>query len=1058
MFSKQCFKISSSSRILFRALQYSTLNINLQHSLQPSCNLKICRNIRALLNHGYCTTIPNAESKDGAAKTALKEPRYKAISQEELLEKFIAGLSSDIYLKHRVYKNDLMRVINKIKELNFSSKRQGLLLLRCCTELLPDEAPAMRMNLVELIWKTLKPHTKFTTDHYNELLRVYIANNRTLNVSSFIQQMSPMKPTMVTFELLVEALAEAGDINQATEVIANMKTQGFPASEAIFNSLILCQGKARHLNNIKEILVMMKSLNIGKTQETSLAIAKGLIWNKKPELMLEELRTFSKGGLQFEERHIMEIVKMCALANCNNFIPKVLSFLPRQTLTTPSISAYMQSVATLLVFQNNPLAALEIYKCLPLPAFGPNDDKGLHGRSLVRDCVKANLPTNVIYIVTEQLMTTGRNPIAVQNACEAALQLGKVPLALDMFAKMKEIGLPLRPHYFWPIFLSNSKTFGEKGIMNTIKTMSKMDVKPDYDTIVNFTLPHVSFTSPQNLMKKFQENGLSVSTVLTPMMEILLASGQIRAASELSEIFKGKIDASKLFKPLVKGYQSSLDVKSTIHVLEEICEKTDEKGRDCVGRFLCEFTKHKNFKQDVAGFKNIVKELISSNLRISQAAQDACLARLPEKLRGNALESIKADLFAITDEKLIDDGDIFEHQIKHPNKMDEEGLRSHLKELESKGMNTRGVLRKLLQKYCQQRNLTEATAILDKCKQEGVFLSAGMRASIFDLYVKLGELDMAEECLADLNKNSPNFTLDEFKIIDFATLMVYRNKLDKSLELIVEQSKNRHISGGRAIETNCWRLLDAMAATGDVEYVTEMFNALTLYGYCQPTNVILGPLIRVHLKNNSCDLAVEEFIRLSSKYRKTPLKHELLCKILIEMNDEQGEDNFVFNEKANSKLNKLAQSVLNVDKEIHGVSSVQLSVIGALAEVGYKKTLRKIFLDPTMKFHPDAILRRCERFALEKKISALETIAECAKDLRHVDIDRIYDMMLTVYQREDDTKGALALWYKMFDNDVTPSKKFVNNITSLLKANNKDIPPEILGMLDKDVRSAIINS
>lgn len=78
------------------------------------------------------------------------------MSSEELLEKLIAGLSTDIHQKNRVYKNDLMRVINRVKEMNFSTKKQGLLLLRCCTELLPDETPSARMALVELVWNTLK--------------------------------------------------------------------------------------------------------------------------------------------------------------------------------------------------------------------------------------------------------------------------------------------------------------------------------------------------------------------------------------------------------------------------------------------------------------------------------------------------------------------------------------------------------------------------------------------------------------------------------------------------------------------------------------------------------------------------------------------------------------------------------------------------------------------------------------------------------------------------------------------------------------------------------------
>lgn len=69
--------------------------------------------------------------------------------------------------------------------------------------------------------------------------------------------------------------------------------------------------------------------------------------------------------------------------------------------------------------------------------------------------------------------------------------------------------------------------------MNTLSTMVTMDVKPDYDTMLLYALPYVSFTSPQNLMKKFLEAGLNVSSVLTPMMETLLSTGQVRAASEI---------------------------------------------------------------------------------------------------------------------------------------------------------------------------------------------------------------------------------------------------------------------------------------------------------------------------------------------------------------------------------------------------------------------------------------------------------------------------------------------------------------------------------------------
>lgn len=79
-----------------------------------------------------------------------------AASSEEVLEKYIAALNTDIYQKNRVYKNDFMRVLAKVKEFDFSTKKQGLLLIRCCTELMPDETASSRMALVQEVWQTIK--------------------------------------------------------------------------------------------------------------------------------------------------------------------------------------------------------------------------------------------------------------------------------------------------------------------------------------------------------------------------------------------------------------------------------------------------------------------------------------------------------------------------------------------------------------------------------------------------------------------------------------------------------------------------------------------------------------------------------------------------------------------------------------------------------------------------------------------------------------------------------------------------------------------------------------
>ncbi|XP_045768937.1 leucine-rich PPR motif-containing protein, mitochondrial [Maniola jurtina] len=1061
MLTRQCIKLSSSARGLIykRILKNGNATEIFCHhrDLQLSCRILVSNKVTKVpdkvknVNNLRLSAGPTQDSS-GSVEHRTHRAKGKNLSSEELLEKLIASLSTDIHQKNRVYKNDFVRVLSKVKELNLSSKKQGLLLIKCCTELLPDDTPGSRVALVEQVWNTLRPHTTFDVDHYNELLRVYIANGRTLKANVFLTQMGSVKPTLTTYELILRVLGEAGDINQCTEVISNMKALGLPATESVFVSLIICQGKAGKLENIQEILTMMKSLQVKHSVNTYTATARAFAWNKKNNLLLEELEKAQKNGITFGEVHIMEIVKTLAAVGEYGPVPDVLKYLPEEILNKPDITPYMQSVTTLLVFQNHPMVALEIYKCLPLPSFGPKDDTGLHGRSLVRDCVKASMPSSVIALIAQELMASGRNPIALQNAAEASLQLGKVPLALDLFTRMKQLGMPVRPHYFWPILLHTSKSYGEKGIMNTISTMVTMDIKPDYETIMEYTLPYVSFTSPQNLMKKFLETGLTVSTVLTPMMVTLLNTGQARAASELCELFQGKVDTEVVLQPLIKGYLISNDVKSTVYILEDMSAKATDKGKDWVGRFFCAFMRHKRIKEDLTDVLSIAKELQPTKIKISTAALDYCLSRIPKHHNEKVIESLKEVLVDITDERLVDDGELFVQQMPHPKQMNEGSLKAHLAELEAKGMNTRGVLRRLLQEYCKEGNLAAAREIVEKCEKEGVFLSAGMKASIFDLHVKMGELDLAELALADLNKSSPNFTLDEFKVIDFATLMVYRKKIEKAFDLINEQSKKRRVTGGRAISMNCWRLLDAVAAQGSHADTKRMFELLTTLRYCKPSNTILGPLVRAHLKNGNFENAVQEFVRIAEKYNKTPLKHELLCKILKAMSDGKDEETFIVNERTNGRLNKLVHTILNVDKQVHGASDVHLTLIAALADVGYKKTLRKLLLDPTVKFHPDALMRHCERFADEKKIHALEAIAECAKKLRNFDVEEIYNMMLEVYQRDDNCQEALSLWYKMQENEIAPSQKFVRNLCALCKANNKQIPSDIAILLDKQTK------
>lgn len=166
--------------------------------------------------------------------------------------------------------------------------------------------------------------------------------------------------------------------------------------------------------------------------------------------------------------------------------------------------------------------------------------------------------------------------------------------------------------------------------------------------------------------------------------------------------------------------------------------------------------------------------------------------------------------------------------------------------------------------------------------------------------------------------------------------------------ILIVFSCNRQVLGGKTIEHNCWNLLDSVARTGIVQETKTIFKLLVKNGYCMESNVVLGPLIRVHMckyvydimcitelihnciciiSSDNLNEAVEEFLNCCIKYNKTPLLHELLCTLVQkEMNEE------------------LIKKTIEATALVHGIGNAQMSLAIALAETGYVKSLRKLFM------------------------------------------------------------------------------------------------------------------
>lgn len=379
--------------------------------------------------------------------------------------------------------------------------------------------------------------------------------------------------------------------------------------------------------------------------------------------------------------------------------------------------------------------------------------------------------------------------------------------------------------------------------------------------------------------------------------------------------------------------------------------------------------------------------------------------------------------------------------------MNIEELERHLEELKSKNMNTRGVLRRLLQKLVREGKYDRALEVKAECDRLKVDISPGMQASIFDLYTHKKDIPKAKEALRKLNQNSPSFLLDEYKIIDYAAVLVEKGDLDDARKVLRVRAGTVEVRGGENLSMNVWNLLNAVATISPTldqnvaNHTFDFFLFLKKFNYCGYTNTALGPIIKEHLNRLNLKGAVQQYIEFTKSQRLTPLQKQLIAILVDVMNRPEEQEKFgVTLEQSQQML----RDVLAASTSVHGPASTNAQFIVALAEAGTEKQLRKVLIDPKVRISPDYLRKQLEFLNSAKKLDALLKLARCSRGLNYIREQDIYDMVMTSLSHENDYEKALALFERLSaDDELKLSNEFVRNLIDLLKRNNLEPPTSV---------------
>lgn len=353
-------------------------------------------------------------------------------------------------------------------------------------------------------------------------------------------------------------------------------------------------------------------------------------------------------------------------------------------------------------------------------------------------------------------------------------------------------------------------------------------------------------------------------------------------------------------------------------------------------------------------------------------------------------------------------------------------------------------------KYMHKNDIEHAIETEKKCKEKNVPYDPPMLAACVKLWTLTNNSNEAINDLEKLQNEYPNFKIDEYNIIDLMELLIRENRLEKAFEILSNSSHcdaTNRFDLRRNLRHLMFTLRDYVARNNITENVSkQMLTELLRKGFCKRSNVnvVLGSVIKEYLDKKQLQKAFEIFEEFATKYQVAALSTKLLS-ILFEISYGTGNgadssmDFGVDKDQAAVYLNR----IIDISQSLYDAKRVNVTILIALACAGNEQQIRKILMDPTVKFDVRAMEKELQLSKHHGRVDAIATIARSARGLRHSVFNEanLYDLLIVHFERTNDFKSALQLYDELIRGGNCPvSKKFIRILESLLNKNNQKLP------------------
>uniref|UniRef100_A0A3P8RXI5 PROP1-like PPR domain-containing protein n=1 Tax=Amphiprion percula TaxID=161767 RepID=A0A3P8RXI5_AMPPE len=437
----------------------------------------------------------------------------------------LSKLDSSVRRTGRITRTLLLRIFHDVSRAGYPSGNQALLLLRSCGSLLPEVPLEERTELAHRVWEKLQElGAQYDASHYNALLKVYLQNEFKFSPTDFLAKMEAanVQPNRVTYQRLIAAYCQTGDIEGASTILGFMKNKDLPITEAVFSSLVTGHARAGDIESAKNILPVMRGAGIEPTPDTYVALLIAYAEKGDMDNLKTTLEAAESADCSLMDRDIMQVIFALAKAGHQQHIPEMIERLRHERGFVPDA----MNLCLSLITQGQEDTAFLILMAFPTLQSDNFNDPNL-GNFFLRHCISmdTSLEKLIRYCKGLQESSLHSSPLSFTLYC--ALEAKKTGTLMKLF---KEQELPVRPHYFWPLLVQHGKEDNAAGVVEVMKSMQELGVSPDVETFSNYVLP--VFPSREAAQQALKDGGISLDSEGFLVSEIRLLAG-----SNLTEVY-----------------------------------------------------------------------------------------------------------------------------------------------------------------------------------------------------------------------------------------------------------------------------------------------------------------------------------------------------------------------------------------------------------------------------------------------------------------------------------------------------------------------------------------